>query len=341
MIYVVQTASLDRGGRKLALQCGFMLSRLHERLGRLRIYLAISLVAALVMAVSGGWFLAGRTLAPMLHIGQMLQEIRSSSLARRLPARPVKDELARLTMAINSMLDELEEAFHRTKSFTADVAHELRTPLSTLRCEMEVALTRERNADEYQTVVESALTHTKKLSKVIDNLLFLAQTDSSASPPDDAEVDLPPLLEELAESYGLIAEGKGVDLSVDIAPSIVLHGNREWLKIMFANLLDNAVKCTQAGGCVSLKAASLGDHIQVQVADTGVGIPQQEQQRIFDRFYRADKSRSRDTGGAGLGLSIAQRIAQLHQGQIIVRSRLGEGSTFEVLLPMQNRRHEL
>jgi heavy metal sensor kinase len=332
-VYRVETLPLQKDGHLLLLQCGFLQSKLHEPLDRLKAYLALSIVVTVLAAVGGGWFLAGRSLKPMADIVRSLRQTRSTDLSRRLPARPVADEMGALTDAINSMLDELEQAFYRTQAFTADVAHELRTPLATLRCELELTEGRPRGTDEYRQVVESALEQTRKLARIIDNLLFLAKTDAAAALPERASVDLAALLGDLAESFELLAEAKGIGVSVDISPGLHLWGNAEWLRILFSNLLDNAVKYTQPGGRVSLRARLQDGSLLVGVEDSGAGIAEEDLERVFDRFYRADRSRSRDTGGAGLGLSIARRIAELHGGRITVRSRQGEGSVFEVVLP--------
>ncbi len=336
-VYRVETLPLRKGGRVLALQCGFLESKLREPLDRLKTYLALSIAAMVLLALGGGWFLAGRSLKPMAEIVRSLEHTRSTDLSRRLPDRHVPDELGALTGAINSMLDELEQAFYRTQAFTADVAHELRTPLATLRCELDVTDSRLRSADEYRQVVEAALEHTRSLSRIVDNLLFLAKADASAAPPERGTVDVAAMLGDLGETFELLAEAKGIEVSVQIEPGLTLAGNAEWLRILFSNLLDNAVKYTPAGGRVSLQARGEGGCVRVSVEDSGPGVAEEDRERIFDRFYRADRSRSRDTGGAGLGLSIAKRIVELHGGRISVRGRPGQGSTFDVVLPAEGR----
>jgi two-component system heavy metal sensor histidine kinase CusS len=231
------------------------------------------------------------------------------------------------------MLDELELAFDGIRSFTANAALELRTPLATLRCELEVAIGRDRPAGEYRETLASALEGTRTLSATIENLLFLAKADSSAAVPDEARVDLSGILEHVGGLFEALAEAGDVDLSVDVAPGLTVSGNTEWLKMAFANLLNNAVKYTPAGGRVLLSACKGGGRVRVSVEDTGPGIPPEDLERVFDRFYRADNSRQHRTGGVGLGLSITKRIIDLHGGRITVRSASGKGSTFGVLLP--------
>lgn len=331
--YQVRTIAVTVDGRTYVLQYGILLKRLHGPLDRLKLYLALCIAGTVFTAIAGGWLLASRSLQPMTDTARTLREIRSTALDRRLPERAVKDEMGSLTEAINSMLDELEQAFYHTQAFTADVAHELRTPLATLRCEVEVAVSRDRPADEYRAALASALEQIKDLSKSIEHLLFLAKADSSTSLPDRTRVDLAATLNEVAEPFGMLAEAKGVGLSIDVAPDLVVEGKPEWLGTLFGNLLDNAVKYTPAGGSISMRARREDDCVAVRIEDTGAGMSDEEQGRIFDRFYRAAKSHSRETGGVGIGLSIVRRIVDLHGGRINVQSKLGQGSTFEVMLP--------
>ncbi len=332
-VYQVRTIAVTVDGRAYALQYGILLKRLHGPLDRLKLYLALCIAGTVFAAMAGGWFLASRSLQPITDTVQTLRDIRSTALDRRLPERAVNDEVGSLTDAINSMLEELEQAFYHTQAFTADVAHELRTPLATLRCEVEVAVSRDRPADEYRAALASALEQTKDLSKSVEHLLFLARADSSASLPERTCVDLAATLNEVAEPFEMLAEAKGVGLSVDVAPDLVVEGQPEWLGTLFGNLLDNAVKYTPEGGRISIQARREDGRVAVRIEDTGTGMSNEEQGRIFDRFYRGAKSHSRETGGVGIGLSIVRRIVDLHGGRINVRSKLGQGSTFEVMLP--------
>ncbi len=335
--YRTQTKAIKVGGRTLILQCGIEVSSLYRTLARLTRYVTIFLVFTVLVAVVGGWIFAARSLKPVADMVQTLREIRSSDLSRRLPARTARDELGTLTTAINDMLGELEQSFRHVRDFTADVAHELRTPLATLRCELEVTANRERPPHELRETLVSALERTKTLAKIIENLLFLSKADAAASVPDITDIDLRPLLVELSETFSLAAEAKGVTLALDVSTPLAVRGNPDWLRILFGNLLDNAVKYTPPGGRISVKAARRKTNAEVTVEDTGPGMSARQAERIFDRFYRADQSRTRKTGGVGLGLSIAKRVTELHKGTITVRSQPGKGSALHVLLPLTDR----
>ena len=323
----------DRPARYV-IQTGMRLRRLQKRIQRLRRYLAAAIPVMLAFALAGGWFLSGRSLQPMKEVVRRLGEIRSGDLSQRLPPREANDELGWLVSAINTMLDELEDAFERVRAFSADAAHELRTPVATLRCQAEVALDQSRDLSEYQEVLQSVVERCAALSRVLDNLLFLAQTSSEEALPERARVDLHDVIEELREPFDILAEEKTIRLALDASPGAVVWGNEAWLRTLMANLLNNALKFTPGRGSVSAMVVVRDQNVVLEVRDTGVGIPESEQMRIFEPFHRGDPSRSRETGGAGLGLSICRRIAERHGGEISVESRPGKGSTFTVKLPL-------
>ena len=331
--YMIYTTRLEVAGRRYILQSGREARRFQKRQWRLRRYLLYAMPGIVALAVVGGLFLAGRGVRPMAEIVRRLNEIRAVSLSRRLPDREANDELGLLTHAINNMLEELEQSFGRSRSFTSDAAHELRTPLATLICQLEVALSRKRPAGEYRAELNAVLERAKDLSHLVDDLLFFARTDEAASLPDRRAVDLAPVLADLADSFQLVAEQKGVGLSLDAGPPLPVWGNAQWLRTLFANLIDNAVKYTPGGGTIAISASRRGNAVSVVVEDSGIGIEPEDRERIFDRFYRTDGSRSRDTGGTGLGLSLAKRVVDLHDGQIHATARPGGGSRFEVILP--------
>lgn len=331
--YYIRTVSFQANGRTYVLQTGIYLKWFESTLEDLRIYLAPTIPVILLIAVIGGLVFAGRSLRPVREAARQLREIRATDLSRRLPEAGSADEFGSLIDAVNGMLGELESSFARVRSFTADVAHELRTPLTTLICELEVALGRKRTPEEYRNELAAVLERSRRLAHVVEDLLFLARTDSADEVPQRTEFDLEPVLQELEESFGLVAESKGVGLRVEQTGPLRVLGNREWLRIVVANLLDNSIKYTASGGEVRVSASGDKDAARVRVEDSGIGIAAEDIERIFDRFYRTDESRSRDTGGIGLGLSIARRIVELHHGTISVTSEPGKGSRFEVVLP--------
>ena len=335
--YLLHTFPIDTPNGRLVAQYGVELDRVEGNLDILRTYSLLSIPVILAFATAGGAFLSGRSLKPMADVVNRLRFIRSLDLSRRLPPQRVQDELGMLIGAINEMLAEIEAAFGRIKSYTSDVAHELRTPLAIVLCEVEVALRRPRTPDEYREILSSVLERGQALSAMVDNMLFLARTDSTDPMSRRDPVDLVRLLHEVGESFQIVAEDKGVGLEVSHPARLTVPGNHGWLKILFANLLDNAIKYTPGGGRVSVSAEVDGGRAVVSVEDTGVGVPAADLPKIFDRLYRTDKSRSRLTGGFGLGLSIAKRVVERHDGEISARSELGKGSVFQVRLPLASR----
>ena len=323
----------DGNGSRLVLQGGVYVRRLEIRLLRLRVFLAASVLASVVLALAGGAFLAGRSLKPVDDIVDDLDRIEAGNLSARVVVSRREDEADRLRRGINRMLDRIEDSFERMQRFTADAAHEFRTPLAALQCRLDVALTKAREPEEYRRVLSDVLEDAESLARTVNELLLLTRIDANAEHPDFRPVPLGPLLDDLREVFGVAAEERDIELTVDCAEACVVLGDGGLLRKLFGNLMDNAVRLNPSGGRVSLSAAREGDACVVRVTDTGTGIPPDLQERIFDRFFRADDSRSRAGGHVGLGLSICRSIAELHGGAISVHSSRGEGSTFEARLP--------
>ena len=317
----------------LAVQVGMYTRRLDKRILSIRKYLFLTLGATVLLAAVGGWFLAARSLKPIDDLAAALSHVESSTLAERLDVGAAGDEVDRLREAINRTLERIEHAFRTLQSFTADAAHELRTPIAALQCRLEVALHKARSADDYASALSDALEHTTELTRLVENLLLLARMEAGEELVESLEVDLAAFLDDLAEPFALLAEQRGIALTVDCGTACAPNGNPMLLRRLFGNLLDNALRYTPAGGRVTLTAERAGDECLVTVADTGIGIDSEALGRVYDRFYRADESRSRDAGGTGLGLSIVKRVVVLHHGRITIESTPGEGTTVRVWLP--------
>ena len=317
----------------LVLQMAQSLRDLYKRERSVRVYLFLALAVHVVAAACGGIFLASRSLKPIEATVAELSGIESRNLGERLAVGEAADELDQLRGAINGMLDRLESAFNQLQSFTADAAHELRTPIAALQCRLEVALNTARGEGDYRDALDDGLQQAGQLTTLVDDLLFLARMDAEAGLPKAEDVDLQALTAELAEPFGLLAEQHEVALETRCAAGLTVWGDGHLLRRLIANLLDNALRHTPAGGRVELAVAGEGEGCHVTVADTGVGIEPEAVERIFDRFYRADSSRSREGGGAGLGLSIARRIVERHRGRIEIESAPGEGTTVHVWIP--------
>ena len=306
---------------------------------RLRALLLTTLAAALILglpvAALGGWWLAGRALAPVRAMTETANRIEAKNLAERLPLPPRNDELGKLAHTFNQLLDRLQAAFQRERRFTADVSHDLRTPLALMKSSIGVALNRPRSATELQGTLVEIDGQIDRLSGILDASLTLSRADSGQLGEHFAPLNLSELLVDLAETSTPYAEEeRNQTVACDIAADLWVKGDRDYLTRLFLNLLDNAMQYTPPGGTIRLTAAPDGGQIAAVIEDDGPGIAPEDLSHVFDRFYRADKAR---TGGirehAGLGLSIAQAIAHAHGGEITVESQLGHGSRFTVWLP--------
>jgi len=298
-----------------------------------------NIVWAIPIFVLIEWFaglaLSRKVLKPITFIARAARQITSSKLHERLVRSGSGDEFDDLAAILNDMIHRLEESFALTRQFAADAAHELRTPLAIMKGEAEVALRSGTNDPKtYRAVLESSIREYDRMIGIITNLLLLAQADAGAVHLGREPVRLDELLSEIADTFGVLAEEAGLTLDVAPLPQAVVQGDPARLHELFANLLDNAVKYTPTGGRVAIALSVGGEEARVAISDTGIGIAPDQQERIFERFYRVEGSRSRETGGAGLGLSIARWIASAHGGRIEVQSALGAGSTFTVVLPL-------
>jgi len=290
--------------------------------------------AVLLLSTIGGWFLAKASLRPVDEITRTAQDITASNLSRRLPVATTKDEIGRLSATLNDMISRLESSFERIRQFTADASHELRTPLTIMTGELELALRTRKTPEEYQDVLSSALQEVLRLSHVVESLLLLSRTDMGRVSLHMERTNLGELLADLADAATILGTQKNIYITFRPGEDLYVNADSGKLRQIFLNLVDNAVKYTPAGGMISIAMHREGNWAEVRVRDTGIGIEREHVRKIFDRFYRVDKARSRELGGAGLGLSIVQWIVQIHNGTISVESEPGKGSTFIVRLPL-------
>jgi heavy metal sensor kinase len=295
----------------------------------------LTVLAPLLLLITGGvcYWIGSRALAPIDGMTQLARSISLADLSRRLPVSPARDELSRLAEAWNEMLARLEGSIDRIHRFTADAAHELRTPLTALRTTAELAVRREREANEYRESLEQVVALSERMSHLLDALLALARGDNAMPVRTVGRVELRELVQAVCSEMQPMFASKGVDL-VDAAEELpVVRGDAEGLERLLTSLVENALKYTAAGGRVTIKVEREGSEQVVEVSDTGCGIPDESLPHIFERFYRVDLSRDRRSGGHGLGLAIAQQIARIHDTEIEVRSTLGQGSCFRLRLP--------
>lgn len=296
----------------------------------------LSFPAVLLVAAGGGWFLAGRALHPIERIISTAENIRPQDFTQRISYQGKLDEVGRLATTIDRMLDRIQGAFARERRFTADAAHELRTPLTAIKGRIGVTLNRHRTAAEYEATLRDLEGEVNRLIRLTNGLLFLARLEQEkVSHWPVCPVDLSELLEILLEQMQPLAEKKQIDLIAQIKPNLSILGNGDYLTSLFLNLLDNGIKYAPQGGRVTVTASGEGKVTRVSISNTGEGIAPQHLPYLFAPFYRAEAARSRHTGGAGLGLAIAQEIARLHGGSIAATSQPQQETTFMVSLPIR------
>jgi heavy metal sensor kinase len=293
---------------------------------------------ALVLVAAVGYWLARKALAPMDQLNRLTEEINAQRLDRRLPVVHPEDELGRLTKTINAMLARLDRSFQEIRRFTADASHEMRTPLTVIRTETELAFARPLTAEEQQQMLVSVTEECDRLTHLTDQLLLLSREDAGGTRPVRERVELTRLVRHVAETMTPLMEAK--DLRFEIAGEIGkdIDGDETRLHQVFINLLDNAIKYTPKGGKIAIQLQREGDMALVRITDTGIGIAPEHQPHVFERFYRVDKARSRAEGGTGLGLSIVRSIVQSHGGEISLSSELGQGTIVVVALPLNQGR---
>ena len=313
---------------------GYPIAELNDLLDSLYLIFLILIPIALAVSIFGGLALAHKSLHPVDDITRRARRITAENLDQSLPAPAMEDEIGRLILTFNEMIERLRTSFAQVRQFSADASHELRTPLTIIRGEIELSLRSKKTSEEYRRVLQSSLEEILRMSAIIENLLMLAKADQGGYRADFSEVNLGSLVEELYEDGEALAERKKILVALKGAAPITLVGDRVRLRQLFLNLIDNAIKYTPDGGTVALSIEQQNGTAVFTVEDSGIGIPKDEQGKIFDRFYRVDKARSREAGGSGLGLSIAKWIVELHRGTITVESDINKGSTFTVRLPL-------
>ena len=304
-------------------------------LARYRFWFWTILLATFVIFPLVGYKIARHGIRPVEEMATTARHISSTNLRERILAEGYPSELASLASTFNQMLDRLEESFERISRFSADIAHDLRTPVNNIRGEAEVALARARTIDEYRDVLESCLEEAVRLSDLVGDLLFLARAESPLTHLHRERVNVAELLDGVREYYEALAAEGNVSLTTVVADEPVIGElDRTLLQRAVGNLVSNALAHTPPGGAVVLRSKADSSTIHIAVSDTGVGIPAEALPRVFDRFFRVDSSRSQSSGGTGLGLAIVQSIAQLHGGNVSISSQPGRGTTVTLHMPV-------
>lgn len=331
---LISTPVYKNGKLNGIIQIGTHLRFVRKNLIHFRNNILMALIIVLILGAPGGYALARRSLSPIGYIASKARSITSENLTERLKERGTDDEMDELVRTLNEMIARLEDSFKRMAEFTADVAHELKTPICALKGEGEVLLSKARSLEEYREGLVHFMERFDYLNRLINDLLLLSKADASQAELKMAPLRLDSIIEDLYILFKSLAEEKRIELYLDETKEITVMGDKVRLQQLFTNLIDNAIKFTPEKGSIRITLEKNEDTAIVKIRDTGIGIPKEEQANIFKRFYRVDKSRSRETGGVGLGLSIAQWIVQVHHGKIEVDSKLGEGSTFKIFLPI-------
>ena len=338
----VTTASMpvgSPGAHSITVQIAVDVSQKEKLLARYRFWFWAILLATFIIFPLVGYQIARRGIRPVEEMATTARHISSTNLRERILQEGYPFELASLASTFNEMLDRLEESFDRISRFSADIAHDLRTPVNNIRGEAEVALAHARSADEYREVIESLMEEAVRLSALIGDLLFLARAESPLTHLRREPVDVGELLCGVEEYYQASASDGGVSLSTAITEGpVVAELDRTLIQRAVGNLVSNALANTPPGGVVSLVAKTDSSALFIEVSDSGVGIPAEALPRVFDRFFRVDSSRSQVSGGTGLGLPIVQSIAQLHGGKVEIFSQLGLGTRVTMHMPAGSSR---
>ena len=340
---------IENGHMARIIQVASSLEDVEDALRTLFIILVIAVPSALLVASLGGQFLANQALKPVDHITQTARMITSQNLNQRIKSLKVKDEISRLIETFNEMISRLDQSFHQIKQFSSDASHELKTPLTILKGEVEVALRKERTSQDYEQILRSNLEEINRMSKIVDNLLLLARTETGEIRLFKEEVNLSQIVSEVVTQLTKLAHAKDLQIvATNHHEDIPLYGDALRIREMLLNLIENSIKYTEPGGSISVSLEKNAPHslpgeeegsydgVKIVVSDTGIGIAKEDQERIFGRFFRVDKARSGEQGGSGLGLSICKWIVEAHQGEISVESELGKGSRFIVRLPIHS-----
>ncbi|MEM7454786.1 MAG: ATP-binding protein [Planctomycetota bacterium] len=304
-----------------------------HRLSTIGWWITLSGFGAWMIGLVGGWMLSRGSTRPIETITDVAADISGSNLSGRIDASMMDVEFAGLSRTLNETFERLQTAFERQRQFTADASHELRTPLSVLQTHHELALSKPRTPEEYQETIQTCQRAVERMNSLVESLLVLARVDSNEDAAKHANFELGNVLENEIEKLEPVMAKAGLNFSSSLV-SATVAGDMHQVGRVVSNLLTNAIHYSESGDNVSVSMSSSDDYVTIDVEDSGTGIPDEELARIFDRFYRVDKERSRETGGSGLGLSICKSIIERHNGSISVESVAGKGSTFRVRLPL-------
>jgi heavy metal sensor kinase len=322
------------GGRPLLIRLAYSEQPIWAHFQELAVASLLGAPIVLALAGLGGYALARRALAPIEEMACRAEQITSERLHERLPVGEVSDELGRLAKVFNNLLARLEQSFEQLRRFTSDASHEMRTPLTSIRSVGEVALQKDGSREEYRDTIGSMLEEVNRLTALVDSLLTISRADAGRIQLHPTVFSAMDLAREAAGLFDVLIEEKGQRIAVAGDEGVSVSGDRVFLRQALVNIIHNAVKYSPVGGAISVGVHyEPAGNIRLEVVDSGPGIAPEHAEKVFDRFYRVDESRSREAGGAGLGLAIAQWAVRLHGGNIQLLTTRGTGCTFQIYLP--------
>ncbi|TKB68607.1 MAG: HAMP domain-containing protein [Nitrospira sp.] len=323
-----------RGNLLYIVQVGTSMESVGETLQRFLVLLVVAIPIALAVSLAGGWFLAGRALRPVDKITLAAQRIAAGDLSQRLSMPAAHDEIGRLADTFNNMIGRLDTSFRQIRQFTSDASHELRTPLTVMKGETDLVLRRPRLLDDYKSVLESNLEEIDRMTRIVDELLFLSRADMGEVRVESLPVAMESLVEDIHRQAKLLAQDRHIEVLLGTVMPVVVQGDDLRLRELLLNLVENAMKYSHSDGKVEIALLNDGREARLSVTDHGIGIAPADHKKIFQRFFRTDVARGHTKKGTGLGLAICAWIAELQKGRIEVKSDLGQGSTFTVVLPL-------
>jgi len=334
--YLLQSSRVDGTGKTYLVTVAHNVGGIRQTLRTLGQIILLILPFAVALSLAIGYAIAGRVLAPIAVITRKAEEIGAENLSERLPVGDGDDEFSRLALVFNQTFGRIEDSFARLRSFTADASHELRTPLAAIRSIGETALHTPADRCDCREAIGSILEESDRLRQLVDALLLLSRADAGEIALQREATDLAALTRETIEFLNVLAEEKQQTITLNVIDKPVALIDRASVRQALTNLLDNAIKYSSSETCISITVGITSrNEAFIEISDCGIGIPEQDLTRIFDRFYRVDKGRSREMGGAGLGLSISRWAVEINGGRIEVESAAAQGSIFRVVLPQQ------
>lgn len=319
-------------GHGLVIQCAENIQNQINLLNRYRLVLSLSILSIMIISASGGFLIARKALNPIKDISKTIDRISESNLSERITIENIPEELRVLASSFNRTFNSLERSFNRQRQFAADASHELRTPLSVVLSQSEIILRKDRTTGEYENALAAIKESAMMMSQIIQKLLTLARLSTDKVELKMEDIDLNEIIRESVKILSPLAEQKGISINISADGQSVIFGDKAALLDLFVNIIDNAIKYNVPEGKVDISVGKETGFIVTEIRDTGIGIPESDLDKVFDRFYRVDKSRSKEIGGSGLGLSISHEIVKLYGGRIDIESRIGSGTIVSVYL---------